>query len=247
MIYGNWVGVHKKFVKFLPLDRLYTEQEAMFSISVDIDNKQPGSVAGFAKLWQWSRNKVNRFLEEYCIEIIYPESVDKKQNQRGEIKGQIRDRSGTDKGQIRYIIDKALYGKKDRSGTDKGQMMDTTIDPNPEKKIIPQNEFAGDNQEEFYLTKKKRKLTGKRLETFNRFWSDFNYKKGKADAADSWLDIPQLTDALVNEICESAKREASARQGLIDQGRTPIYAQGWLTARRWEDEENTTHKLDIVV
>ena len=96
-----------------------------------------------------------------------------------------------------------------------------------------------DRKEEYYLTRKKRKLAGKRLETFLRFWEDFNYKKDKASAADSWVDIPELTDKLVNQICEAAKKEAQARQGKISSGQTPIYAQGWLTARRWEDEEQT--------
>jgi len=54
--------------------------------------------------------------------------------------------------------------------------------------------------EEFYLTKKKRKLKGKRLETFNKFWEIFNYKRGRAEAADSWLDIAVLTDAIVADI-----------------------------------------------
>ena len=98
----------------------------------------------------------------------------------------------------------------------------------------------GDNtnitQTEFYLTKKKRKLTGKRLETFQRFWEAFDYKKDKASAADAWLDIPELTEKLVNEICGAAEKEAIARPGLITAGRTPIFAQGWITARRWEDE-----------
>ena len=105
-----------------------------------------------------------------------------------------------------------------------------------EDKSIPQNEFAGNDQEEFYLTKKKRKLNGKRLVSFLEFWVAFDYKKGKADAADSWYDIPQLTNELVNKICESAKAEANNRSKLISDGRTPIFPQGWLTARRWEDE-----------
>jgi len=90
--------------------------------------------------------------------------------------------------------------------------------------------------DEFYLTKKKRKLTGKRLETFNKFWEVFNYRKGKAEAADSWLDIPTLTNAIFNEIMLGAKAEAMARPRLISAGRTPKMAQGWLTARRWEDD-----------
>jgi hypothetical protein len=90
--------------------------------------------------------------------------------------------------------------------------------------------------EQFYLTKKKRKLTGKRLETFNKFWEVFNYRRGKAEAADAWLDIPTLTDSIVSDILLGAKAEAMARQRLIDSGRTPKMAQGWITARRWEDD-----------
>lgn len=90
--------------------------------------------------------------------------------------------------------------------------------------------------EAVYLTKKKRPLKGKRLETFERFWSDFDYKHGKAEAADAWMDISSLTKSLVDRICEAARSEAQRRPGVIASGRTPKMAQGWLTARRWEDE-----------
>jgi len=89
---------------------------------------------------------------------------------------------------------------------------------------------------DFYLTKKKKKLSGKRLKTFNLFWEIFDYKKGKAEASDSWLEIPSLTGALVDKIIEAAKVESSNRKELIDQGKTPKMAQGWLSGKRWEDE-----------
>jgi phage replication O-like protein O len=98
----------------------------------------------------------------------------------------------------------------------------------------------GEEQSEVYLTKKKRKLSGKRLETFERFWTAFNYKKDKANAADAWLDIPQLTHALVDTICDAAEKEALSRPGKIAKGMIPIYAQGWISARRWEDEPETS-------
>lgn len=91
--------------------------------------------------------------------------------------------------------------------------------------------------EPHYLTKKKKKLTGKRLTTFNRFWAAFGYPKGKAEAADAWLAIPQLTEAMVDDICRAARREAEQRPQLIADGRTPKWAQGWITGRRWEDED----------
>jgi hypothetical protein len=94
-----------------------------------------------------------------------------------------------------------------------------------------------------YLTKKKRKLTGKRLETFNKFWNIFDYKKGRAEAADSWLDIPLLTDSIVADIFLGAKAEAIVRQRLLDTGKTPKMAQGWLSGRRWEDPAVTVKRV----
>mgnify|MGYP000954290275 CR=1 FL=1 len=106
-----------------------------------------------------------------------------------------------------------------------------------ENKNIPTT-AAGDAEEAVYLTKKKRKLQGKRLETFERFWNAFNYRKDKASAADAWCDIPELRDTLVDQIVASATREADGRAAMIAQRKSPKYAQGWITARRWEDEES---------
>ena len=93
-----------------------------------------------------------------------------------------------------------------------------------------------DAEPEFYMTKKGRKLTGKRLDTFMMFWDSFGYKKGKAEAADAWLKIPSLTDLIVNQICDAAKIENSAREEARANGKTPKMAEGWLSGRRWEDE-----------
>ena len=86
------------------------------------------------------------------------------------------------------------------------------------------------------LTRKKKKLTGKRLETFLQFWEAFGYKQGKAEAADAWLEIPQLTESIVFQIIAAAAREARNRPALVAAGKTPKMAQGWLSGRRWEDE-----------
>ena len=94
---------------------------------------------------------------------------------------------------------------------------------------------GADSGEACFLTRKRRKLTGKRLTTFEAFWADFGLKKGKAEAADAWLDIPELTDSLVARICDAARQEAQARPQVEARGGTPKWAQGWLTARRWED------------
>ncbi len=106
------------------------------------------------------------------------------------------------------------------------------------KPLCPSADEQGvENAEpEFILTKKKRKLTGKRLATFKAFWAAFNYKASRAEAADAWMDVPMMTDTLIAEIVAAASREASRRPSLLAQGKTPKMAQGWIAGRRWEDE-----------
>jgi phage replication O-like protein O len=87
-----------------------------------------------------------------------------------------------------------------------------------------------------YTSKKGRVLRCKKLRSFDMFWEAFNYKRGRADAADAWLDIKDLKPSILDRIIERARQEAEARPELVAQGHTPKMAQGWLTARRWEDE-----------
>ena len=94
-----------------------------------------------------------------------------------------------------------------------------------------------------YLSKNGRKLQGRTLETFNEFWNVFDWKKDKSSAADSWLDIKHR-DKIFDQIIAGAKREASCRPELKKTNSTPKWAQGWLTARRWEDEVETAKRED---
>jgi len=96
---------------------------------------------------------------------------------------------------------------------------------------------GGKGGEKFYVTRKGKKLTGKKLLDFERFWKEFRYPKDKANAADAWLGIIGYGDELVAKIIAGAEREARARPSLVERGYTPKWAQGWLAARRWEDEE----------
>lgn len=90
--------------------------------------------------------------------------------------------------------------------------------------------------EDVYKTKKGRKLTGKKLQQFNRFWTAYAYQKGKAEAADAFLDIQGFNDELLEVIVTAATAEAASRTAALAQGKTPKMAQGWLSGRRWEDE-----------
>ncbi len=115
------------------------------------------------------------------------------------------------------------------------KLLSKVMDTKERKKLLQKKPTAFDNAE-FYITKKERKITGKRLETFMLFWEAFDYKRGKAEATDVWLDFPSLTNKVVDEIVIAAKIEAKRRPNLKASGKTPKMAQGWLSGKRWEDE-----------
>ena len=67
---GNWVPIDKRLRYFLPLKREYSKVEAAFSLQLDYDSGKNISVAGYSKLWGWSRNRVNTFLKGMDVEIL---------------------------------------------------------------------------------------------------------------------------------------------------------------------------------
>jgi len=137
--HNGWVPLSKRLLDFLPKSQPYSRIEAVYSLAVDYDNENRVTVAGYSELWGWSRKKVRIFLDKLGVEIVYPESTQKKQNQKGQIRGQIRDRSGEKKRQILFIDYKELQAKGNRSGEKKEQKRNrsgaTTNDPiEPEPK-----------------------------------------------------------------------------------------------------------------
>lgn len=124
----------------LPRGRAFSKIEAMYSLQLDYDRGSRVTIAGMAARWGWSRNKVTRFLDEVGVVILYPETTSKKQNQKGQIAIQIRDRCRADNEQIKIIDNKGLADKKSRKRADTGQIKDRsrnttnqTTNPNPKK------------------------------------------------------------------------------------------------------------------
>ena len=134
---GFWVPIATGYINDLPKDRPYTKLEAIYSMQCDYNDGNLVTISGYADLWRWSRKKVRSFLDMINVEILYLENTKKKQNQKGQISIQIRDRSGTDKGQKYFIDNKHLQTQKNRKGTDKGQIRDrsgnSTIKKNNKK------------------------------------------------------------------------------------------------------------------
>jgi hypothetical protein len=140
MKHGNWIPISKAFMKELPKNRPYTRLEAALSLQLDHDAGNPVTINGYSSLWSWSRKKVRRFLKQMNVKIIYPENTQKIQNQKGQIRVQIRDRYDEKKGQIRLVDSKGLQDLRDRYDKKRGQIRDrsgdTTRDPNPNPKDI---------------------------------------------------------------------------------------------------------------
>lgn len=88
-----------------------------------------------------------------------------------------------------------------------------------------------------YRSGRGKALTGDALAAFEAFWEAFGYKRGKAEAADAWLDLWPLSEGDLSRVLAGARREAGARPALLARGRTPKMAHGWLAGRRFEDEE----------
>lgn len=140
LIGKNWIALDKRLVRFLPRDRKYTYLEALFSLTFDINNNNFGTINGYAKLWQWSRNKTKGFIYGLMNGLRTGEghNVDKKGKRKGhEIRicysnlGLLKDNSFVNNGQ-----------EKDRK-------KDTTIKNNLYKNNINerQKEIKSKNQE----------------------------------------------------------------------------------------------------
>lgn len=205
-------------------------------ISVDLDRGQVGySELALSARWKWSRNKVRLFIDSLrkrqmvdvkkdnkttIISILNFDTYQARPTTSDTTSDTANDTAEGQQKDSKRTLTRIKEGKKERTLKDS----------------IPHGDAVTEQSDHFYLTKKKRKLQGKRLETFNRFWAAFAYPKGKAEAADAWIDIPTLTDSLVDEIVTAATAEAQGRASVIADGRTPKFAQGWLSGRRWEDK-----------
>jgi hypothetical protein len=244
----GWVKLHRQIVtNDLWLSEPFTRAQAWVDlillanhgngvvrrrgIKINVQRGQVGvSQDSLAERWRWSKNKVRRFLKELISD------------------GQISLETELKNIAVSTLITITNYefyqGSETEDETEEKPKiklktaLEQEEEEKEEEKEVKTSSPSGDEAGgKFYLTRKKKKLAGKRLETFERFWIAFGYKSGKAEAADAWLEIPTLTDAIVEQIVSAAKAECERRPDLIANGKTPKMAQGWLSGRRWEDEE----------
>ncbi len=127
---GNWIPLDKNLIKTISKTTPYSYIEAMFSLTYDIDNGKEGSINGYSKLWNWSRNKVRRFVNDL---------------RTGE--GHLADSRATYKGHAIRLINNDLKSLKDTKRTGKGQAKDregyATIYPKPKPDPKPKTNHKG--------------------------------------------------------------------------------------------------------
>jgi len=80
-----WVPMAKDLARLLPVDRGFTEIEAVYSLQLDHNNGKNVSVMGYAKLWGWTRDKVAYFLKRCGLIIEYPADTKQTRNQSGKL------------------------------------------------------------------------------------------------------------------------------------------------------------------
>ncbi len=141
----GWVPIDKSLVHLLNRhNRPYSILEAMMSYSCDSDKGRVGSISGYATLWQWSRNKVRRFIrgissdkgyipkgEHYPIHYIDPSLWMAKNTEV-----QAEDRQRADKRHRNPTNNWEYQAAEDKQQTTDVPPQDTTIYP---KQLLSKN------------------------------------------------------------------------------------------------------------
>lgn len=125
--------------------------------------------------------------------------------------------------------------------------------PNRDGSIVPirdtqkttfQKTTPKDNHQKIAQSADRATLTNNTAcDAFETFWQAFGYKKGKAKAQEAFVrEFAKARSSAdwLQAVMAGAAKEAARRPHLIAAGSTPIYAQGWITQRRYEDEDLLT-------
>ncbi|MCP5006888.1 MAG: hypothetical protein GY941_23520 [Planctomycetes bacterium] len=235
---GNyWIALDKNMGQYLKyIKRPYSEIEAMYSYSLDVDNGKEGSIAGYSVLWEWSRNKVRRFIKGIRT-----------------VKGHIKDSKRTVKGQAIHFIDNALMTKKDSKRTVKGHIKDskryTTIKPskpnkpNKKKKSKPKKDSLSDYLKDMIINNNFIEIKNKIFEFYKYRQSMPKAKRYKTEAGinmlfkdlngcrDRGLIVSECIDEAIGRDWLTPKPDYFKNTKPIN-GNTETAGDRWLRKRR---------------
>jgi hypothetical protein len=128
---GNWIPVDRNIIQLLPTDRPYTYVEAYISLREDLENDNPKGLRDYARLWKWSRGKVENFFKKMGYKT--GENLEKIQRQKKDKK----------KTPIRLVLNSLGDSEK----TKKRQKKDTNYKPKPKPKEVSANGKANSSTE----------------------------------------------------------------------------------------------------
>lgn len=120
----NYVMIDKAIAQeFRHINRPYSRVEALVSHSINVNCGRRYTIAGYAKVWQWSRNKVRKFIADIASDAGFI-----AQKLRTDI-GHGVNTIPTHYRQPVHLIDAGLRRSKDSKETDQGQDKDRREEP----------------------------------------------------------------------------------------------------------------------
>ncbi len=223
----SWVAIDKKLAEtFREIRREFSKIEAMYSLSLDENCGKKRSLRAYSRMWGWSKGRVKRFIE----------------NAKNSEPAVNRQRTSSEPAFSLIILEKQTPLNQQQTSDEPAVNHEYKEKEQEQDKTPSASKKENAEKEDFYTSKKGRKLKNDKLIWFCHFWAAFDYKQGKAEAADSWLDIKKLDHNMAIIIYKAAQVEAKRRPGLRENGSTPKMAQGWLSGKRWEDEQSDNQK-----
>ena len=240
----GWVPIPRFLVSDLPSDRPYSRVEAAFSVALDRYEDRTVTLRAYARLWQWSPNRVSRFLDELGANSnkqTFASSTDAEQE---------RDTRRTLKHQNNRVLQVGTEHRRNGDGTEMLALVSKnegteSIRKQNSSETLKHREYRGlqDVLEQSRIkdgTEAERILYKKIIEdTFGQFWSAYPKKKDKAGAFKIWQRL-QPSPETVTAILSALDWQRLQPDWKKDAGRFIPYPSTWLNGRRWEDENPNT-------
>ena len=218
-----WVAIDKNLVKTLKdINRPFSFIEATFSHSVNINCNRPFSVNGYAERWQWSRDKVRKFLSEIGTSEGY--EAGKKGSGSGiAIHLVVVGHENKDNNTPRGVPDRKPTGSRQEA-----DRLELTVVGLAGEYPTGSRQEADRKPDTIIKNKKKEK---EYTSAFVNFYTLYPRKDKKFDAFKAWEEIPEIKH---EEILSAISVQNKVKWEKTEAQFIPLPAS-WLRGRRWED------------
>lgn len=204
-------------------------------LRVEIERGQVGhSEVTLSARWQWSRDKVRRFMHE----LEQDSMITAKRDSKISIITITNYDQYQDSSEADDTADKTAKNTADRQQT--RQQTDTNKNVKNEKKEdkgnTPLTPRRGEERSETPKRERKGKTSLPFADAFADFWAAYPRKVAKPNAEKAWAKLVKenaLPD--MDTLLAAVANQAEANDWARDNGRFCPHPATWLNARRWED------------